>query len=424
MICNITSRRSRRIDVGEVFALRFDRPAGKLAIAASQLHLLDLSDIDAPTVVLVGSVFNGRQILYNGPSPIDFSPDGEYLAEMSPIQRLKVWHVSSKRLVAERTTGVHYPQQIFFDASGRRLVYIGQTEYFVWNVFETTDSVHVGARFNLNQAMATRGDPLCVGFGGLEDDLIVWEPDKGDIRTIPSRQEPSTAVCGASAVAISSDGNLVAAADAYGEIVVWDRSVQRRIHSLNRTSRDANPEAETDPRRRKRISSLAFAPNSRSLVAADYEQITGWDLTAGQPRWIAPTDGQINGITFVGDQSFLVAGDGPTKGLLRQWDVTNNAPRVVREWPHPFGISTTALSPDGRYLATFDGDHFFRGRNALNIYDLHTLQDGPRHIADHEAWVQSASFAGDSRTLVAWSRGWTHGDVERRERATGGAIKR
>ncbi|MGH7227431.1 MAG: WD40 repeat domain-containing protein, partial [Gemmataceae bacterium] len=183
----------------------------------------------------------------------------------------------------------------------------------------------------------------------------------------------------------SPDGRTLAAVGGY-TINLWDMASQRRLHP------PGGHEAG--------LQSMAFFPNGKRLVSADYDHgMIVWDIASG--RSLA----QRKNNTYAA--SLTVEGDGETVRYagydvaVHRWNL-----RTLRDERQAMstGQSTNmvAMSPDGRSMAVFTFDR------QLRLYDVKNNKSIVLPGLPRQCRVIEIAFAPDSRRLAAISN---NGDV-------------
>jgi RNA polymerase sigma factor (sigma-70 family) len=252
-----------------------------------------------------------------------------------------------------------------------------------------------------------RDDPVCITFapdgktlftGSREPRAVqVWEADTGKARgqwagtpikaglgsLLGGSDHPTQD--GPTAFAVSPDGKTLAVAHGLtsATLYLWDLAAGREIRGF------ATPH--------RMIAALAFSPDGKSLVSADYLQgVICRDPNSGkQRRILTGPSGQIKALWVSSDsKSVAVAGGTFTNADYDcgVWDLATG--RELQRWKKSKGpVSSLSFSPDGKILAV-------GGFNQTIIYlwevatgrDIATIKNDP--------WLQALAFAPDGRTLA------------------------
>jgi WD40 repeat protein len=178
------------------------------------------------------------------------------------------------------------------------------------------------------------------------------------------------------AIAISSDGKLLAAGGDFGEVCVWNLRSNRMVHCF--------PSGV--------VGALAFSPNNGTLiVAAPYRRVVQcWDINRGALiRTLEGHKQHINSAIFSPDgKRILSCGD---DGLIIVWDAESGK-KLTQLSESRESISSLAISPDGRVLATGGKE------GTITIWNLKTSKQLCRWQGD-EVGVRCIAFSPDGRKL-------------------------
>ncbi len=197
-------------------------------------------------------------------------------------------------------------------------------------------------------------------------------------------KEPNVDLAGpASAIAVSKNGQLLAAAGV-------DNSIQ--IYTLNNGQLIGSFKAAA------KVGELAFHPNGQSLAASLADKsIAVWNVlfAAGQPLppefgstvQVFPHPAAVTSFAYLNDQQIASGAD---DGTLRVWKVASDQPRSIQ---HPNLVDCVAFNKDGTQLATACHD------GAVRIYDL--TKPAPALLKDIKAHV--AMPLPHPVYVVAWS---------------------
>ncbi|WP_198017792.1 beta-propeller domain-containing protein [Oscillatoria acuminata] len=185
------------------------------------------------------------------------------------------------------------------------------------------------------------------------------------------------------AIALSSDGTLLATDGGYNRIQLWDWQSSQ----LNATLTGHNSE----------VNSLAISPNKQILVSGDQQgQAIIWNLRTGQiantiTRSRPNLSNPITSVAITANGQTLITGS--NQGI-ELWEI--NTGRLVLTLPESGEANAIAISPDSRTLVSGHLDNTVKVWNLLNGNLVQTLPAGERGFI-----VESVAISPDGNTIAA-----------------------
>lgn len=200
------------------------------------------------------------------------------------------------------------------------------------------------------------------------------------LAALPSGHAP------AAALALSTDGRWLAAG-AGSRVVVRDVSVKEM------------PVVATLEGHKDVVQSLAWNGDGTRLAAGGYRSVRVWNSADWKlaHTLAAPLEGRVTALTFLPDNSTLVAADGATgvKGVLHRWKTGEAKPAQTVE-AHADNVLSLVVSKDGRQIATGGAD------NLAKVWDAATLKEIAK-IEGHVGHVTALAFNHDGKWLATGS---------------------
>jgi RNA polymerase sigma factor (sigma-70 family) len=260
--------------------------------------------------------------------PLDFAPDGKTVAlSWAPDVGVKDPH--TRMLICDAVTGkelvpvgkedelpIHYAGR--FSANGQFFATAGKAGVRVWQTATGKELLKVPERI-LEARLEFSPDSKLLIVGGNRE-FTVWDVNSGkEVRSWPSQFKRSI-----KGLAISADGQWIAACDEGTLISLWDMATGKKRLDLDVQTSD--PQVQ--------ISSLRFSPNGRFLIASAAgfhpslskwsAPVYLWEIATGQQvkRFEVP-QGNVYSLCFTDNGRTLATGGSDTTILL--WDLTGRS---------------------------------------------------------------------------------------------------
>lgn len=205
-----------------------------------------------------------------------------------------------------------------------------------------------------------------------------------------------------SSIAIDPTGRLLAAANAWGEIGIWEIESGRQVRALYHSSLDA--------------CRIAFVSGGRGVAGAGKDGICRvWDVESGEVILsFKRHDAPIGALEVSLDGEWAVSGS--DDGVVCVWET--NSGELVRRWrAHEGPVSSVSLRRGGSELLTCSLGEPVKvwrldARVASRRSESHSARVHEVAFSPEGGWVASASGDGSVRV-------WDAGTVEREQRFVG-----
>lgn len=289
---------------------------------------------------------------------IAFSPDGHRIA-VGGRRFLRVWEVSSGKVLLDRRAGGDANDPLLFSEDGRELIYVDGKIHFLdlETKEETVVPLGPGSSYPGGWFIAVSPDGK----------LAVWRNDDRlfllDTETGETRRELSEQTEWVRTAAFSRNGSFLAGGKfGRGTVYVWEVASGRKL---------LEAEGESGW-----VRSVAFSPDEQHVAAVtDQGSVRVWDIADGRELWSdrIPVHGLVS-LTFSPDGKLLATEH------LYMWEVASG--KRVSEGTAAQPWERAALSPDFRTVA------WCRKLETLELRDL--ASNVSRRLTHREGFPQWA----------------------------------
>ena len=199
----------------------------------------------------------------SGYGAVAYSPDGKSLASASKEGKIKIWDIATAKELHVFVEGGDYVTALVFSPDGRWLVSASGPPLSVWNV-QTGQKVRTleGKQIEAS-SLAWSADGKYLASGSPDHTVTFWDFESGNEIWVTGSDYP------VDAVTFSGDGHFLAWTSRDHTIKVWDTRTGGEPRTINEVRGDVN--------------SLAFMPDSRTLVTGGEDGVIGfWNAFSGK----------------------------------------------------------------------------------------------------------------------------------------------
>jgi RNA polymerase sigma factor (sigma-70 family) len=309
---------------------------------------------------------------------LTFSPDGATVAAAGGGGRpLGLWDVATGKELRQYGHGNQQPTAVAMSPDGS-LITEADSVVRVWKTKTGELAAELKGHTNGVQAAMFSPDGSMLATGSHDATIRIW-----DVKTWKELRRLDGHNDSVLALAWSDDGSLLASAGVDKIIRLWDPitwTVQRELKGHENY-----------------ICALAFAKGGKVLASSTEaeEVIRLWDPVTGKlQRLLGERKAlrSVNTIAFSPDGKALASGNGDA--TIRIWDPTTG--EELRHWkPHARSVAALAFAPDGATIATAGN-----WDSAIRFWDPATGQEKHLSPFGHRGIVHQIWLSPDGRTLT------------------------
>ena len=332
---------------------------------------------------------------------VAFSPDGKMLASSDFEGVIWLWDID---------TGKHRQIQtphkivdgVMFSPDGRTLVSSRREDIRLWDVATSEFKARLEDTTGTNNIVFNSDGTIL--YGASRNELRLWDPDTGKITLrlgVPSYRPLS---------AFSPDGQIIATAGGNDyKVQLWNLQTGRLKNALVGDPKYVKMTMISDgvPKlvdyATKRVESIAFSPDGRTLAVASDNEIIFWDPSTGERKATLKGKGSFYSLLFSPDGRTLAARGYTPKGEsgIYLWDIDTTDIRKSKLrhtiTGHNRKTNSIIFSPDGRLLAT--GHEYL-----VRLWD--TTDEKRKVLCEghpYQVKVRSVAFSPNGDTLASLS---------------------
>jgi len=363
--------------------MSFTGHTGAVLSIAYSSHLLASGSADG--TVRVWNTHTGEEVMAplhsdNGAvMSVDFARNGKWIASGTEAWMVCIWDVAAHHASNRPLSGHSGPVScVVFSRDSSRLASASYDKTVC--LWDPTSGQQVivfrqHAEWVNRLAFSPNGQILAAVS---EDETIgLWKSITGQAVREPFK------LSGASDVAFSPDGNMIAAAFDDG-VILWQsqsREIITRLHTDTKTH------------------SVQFSPDGQKLVAACGQGTRLWTLQPEPTRatWadLGGHSGKVYSAVFSQDRlCFASASD---DGTIRIWSSESGEAAIQPLPAHASSINSVAISRDGSFIVSGSDD------KSVRVWDAHTGQPRFSPLCEHNDRVNSVAISPDGRLIASAS---------------------
>jgi WD40 repeat protein/tetratricopeptide (TPR) repeat protein len=360
-------------------------PDGKQLASGSEDKTIKIWD------VTTGKVLNTLKGHEGWVNSVGFSPDGKQLASGSGDKTIKIWDVTTGKVLNTLKGHEDSVWSVGFSPDGKQLASgSGDKTIKIWDVTtgKVLNTLKGHESWVYSVGFSPDGKQLASGSG--DTTIKIWDVTTGKVLNTLKGHEDSVFSAG-----FSPDGKKLASGSEDKTIKIWDVTTGKILNTLP-SERYANKGHQSSVR------SVGFSPDGQQLASGSRDKtIKIWDVTTGKVlNTLKGHESLVNSVEFSPDGQQLASGS--RDKTIKIWNVTTG--KVLNTLPseryankgHEGYVDSVGFSPDGKQLASGSGD------KTIKIWDV-TTGKVLNTLKGHEGSVISVGFSPNGKKLASGS---------------------
>ncbi|TMW61465.1 hypothetical protein Poli38472_012656 [Pythium oligandrum] len=212
------------------------------------------------------------------------------------------------------------------------------------------------------------------------------------VTTIHQAIDTKSVVC---SVRFSPDGDRIAVGG-LKQARIYDIETGETLMCVSPMDHGGESPTQESEESEQHVRAVCFSPDGAQLITSmpHNSNITVWDVHTKIPTLTKTMNGHTGPVYSLGYVDHLIA-SGSGDRTVRLWDARSASCRAVFDGPTD-GVTSVALSPDGRFVAAASLDHIVR------VWDIEASRL-VSSLTSHRDAVYSVAFAPDGATLASGS---------------------
>ena len=319
---------------------------------------------------------------------VTFSADDRFIATASFDQTARIWDATTgSELFVFKSANGSWVHSVAFSPDSNRLAMSSAGAVQIHDTANGNELLQLHGHKGSVHSIAFTPDGNRLITGGWDGKVKIWDVNPGRTGTVDTPLRTIDGPKDVRSVAVSPNGERIAAGGYDSVVKVFDLETGTEI--VSQRSHKAN------------IESVAFSPDGRTVVSSDSEgRVLLWDaLTTGHQHVIRGHVGGVFGTAFRSDGRYLATAS--SDRTVKIWDITTE--QEFRELvPKDGFLRQMNFSHDSKSLAA-SGSVTSRGQQTTaRIWDLAERQSA-YVVKGHTEGVTSTAFTPDGRYLITGS---------------------
>ncbi|MDZ8035633.1 ribosome assembly protein 4 [Nostoc sp. DedSLP04] len=306
---------------------------------------------------------------------VAYSPNGQQLASASDDNTIKIWDVSSGKLLKSLTGHSKEVNSIAYSPNGQQLASASRDNTIkIWDVNSKKLLKSLTGHSNEVKSVAYSLNGKQLASASADNTIKIWDVSRGKL--LKSLTGHSKEV---NSIAYSPNGQQLASASADNTIKIWDVNSKKLLKTLT---------GHSDV-----VMSVDYSPNGQQLASASYDNsVKIWDVSSG--KLLKSPIGHSSVVFSVayspdGQQLASTSDD----NTIKIWDVSSK--KLLKTLTgHSGRVYSVAYSPNGQQLASASWD------KTIKIWDVSSGQLF-KSLTDHSKEVNSIAYSPNGQQLVS-----------------------